>query len=366
MTRGAPARRRPAGATVRGGAAAATAPAGAARAAAAGATVARARSPAPPRPPAAAPPAARRRGYRRGSRCSWLSPSGRLRRLSDRPRGRRGRRGGRGLHEHRFRRVHRLSFPAGWKRVSEEPRVPGMRFGTRLCSPRQAPARTPRRRARPGAARRCSPRAARAACPAARPRPSRCAWTTFRRSATGARAAGLDGELQLYAVPTTRGVATVACTAPAGARSAAFRRDCENVAATLGCRSRRLPARPAPGVRAQSPDARRDEQAPRPGARSGSAGADTPDAQADALSTLAGFYRRAARTWRAPRSAPPTARPTSLAAALERTRLGLRERGGRGAGGRRAAYAEAGEREQGGERGRARAGQLEQLGYVFT
>ena len=44
---------------------------------------------------------------------------------------------------------------------------------------------------------------------------------------------GLDGSLQLYVVPTTRGVATVACTTPAGPEAAGFLTNCESVATGL-------------------------------------------------------------------------------------------------------------------------------------
>ena len=167
-------------------------------------------------------------------------------------------------------------------------------------------------------------------------------------------------------MPTTRGVATVACTAPAGAQSADFRRDCENVAATLelaGADAYPLGpseeyARTLSGVMSRLAAARRTvTQRLR--------GADTPDAQADALSTLSGFYRRAASTLAGTKVSPADrAANLAVAAALERTRAGYASAADAARAGNADAYAAAGRRIRAGERALGRAlAQLEQLGY---
>jgi hypothetical protein len=124
-------------------------------------------------------------------------------------------------------------------------------------------------------------------------------------------------------VPTDRGVATVACTAPRGAAGASFLRDCESVAATLelaGARPYALGPSAAyagtlRGVMTSLERAR----------RSGAADlgrADTPAAQAKAADALSEAYLRAARALAGAKVSPADAAANAaLAQALRETSL---------------------------------------------
>ncbi len=261
-----------------------------------------------------------------------------------------------------------LSFPAGWKRVSEEPEVPGVRFRDAMVLAPEAPAQA---RLVAGSTAGSGPTLLTpgllARLPGGAPEGEPVGLNDLEALRyRGLEPRGLDGGLQLYAVPTTSGVATVACTAPGGAQSADFRSDCESVAATLELAG----ADPYPlgpseeyaqtlnGVMSRLTAARRTgTQRVR--------GADTPDAQAAALSTLSGAYRRAASTL-ADTEVSPTDRTANraLTAALERTRAGYARAADAARAGDADAYAAAGKSISAGERALDRAlARLEQLGY---
>jgi predicted Ser/Thr protein kinase len=187
-----------------------------------------------------------------------------------------------------------LSFPARWRRVSEKPGVPGVRFKDPIVLAADAPRGARLVAGQVGAtgpallAPRLLPDSG---PPEGQPVRLNDVNALYYRAL---RPRGLDGTLQLYAVPTTAGVATIACTAPGGAQAAAFRRDCESVATTL----RLTGAEPYPlGPRREyAATLRRTLGELSRAQRSGTARlnrAGTPDAQAAAASALAGSYRRA-------------------------------------------------------------------------
>ena len=127
-----------------------------------------------------------------------------------------------------------LSFPAGWRRVSEEPGIPGARFDQPVVlAPASGRARLVAGQvAATGPA--LLPAGLLARLPGGAPdgepvHLGRLEALRYRNL----KPRGLDGSLQLYAVPTTRGVATVACTTPAGPEAASFLANCESVATSL-------------------------------------------------------------------------------------------------------------------------------------
>jgi hypothetical protein len=263
-----------------------------------------------------------------------------------------------------------LSFPAGWERVPEEPNVPGVRFRDPLVLAPDAPARArlvAGNVAASGPALLSAGLLDRLSGGAPQGEPVRLNDLEALRY-RGLEPGELAGQLQLYAVPTTRGVATVACTAPGGAQAAGFRRDCESVAATLELAG----AEPYPlgpsteyasrlrGVTSRLAAARRT-------GTERLRGADTPDAQAAALSTLAGVYRRAASAVADTRVSPADrAANLALAGALERTRAGYARAAEAARAGDSEAYSAAGEAVGAGQRAFARAlTGLERLGYVL-
>jgi predicted Ser/Thr protein kinase len=264
-----------------------------------------------------------------------------------------------------------LSFPAAWKRVSDQPQVPGVRFkepivlaagkpqGARLVAG-QVAGRGPELLSA-GLARRL---------PSGSPdaQPVRLGGVQALRY-RGLAPRGLTGALQLYAVPTTRGVATIACTGPAGTAGAAFRRDCESVATTL----RLVGAEPYPlGPRPEyARSLRRTLGALDQARRSGTArlaGADTPDAQAAAAATLAGSYRRASEAVAATEASPADAAANrSLAAALERTGSAYGAAAEAARANDEAAYADAASAVSKAQSAVRRAlDGFKQLGYVFS
>jgi len=263
-----------------------------------------------------------------------------------------------------------LSFPAGWKRVSEEPNVPGVRFRDPLVLAPDAPAQArlvAGNVAASGPALLSSGLLGRLSGGAPEGDPVRLNDLEALRY-RGLEPRELAGQLQLYAVPTTRGVATVACIAPGGAQAAGFRRDCESVAATLELAG----AEPYPlgpsteyasrlrGVTSRLAAARRTgtERLRR---------AETADAQAAALSALAGGYRRAASAVADTKVSPADrAANLALSGALERTRSGYARAAEAAGAGDGEAYAAAGQAVRAGQSALGRAlARLERLGYVL-
>ena len=191
-----------------------------------------------------------------------------------------------------------LSFPDGWKRVTEEPNVPGMRFsepivlsyadlrGARLNAgmvdaagptllPERFLARLPREPSRDDRVRLGRLEAYRYA---------------------GLEPGGADGPVTVYAAPTTEGVATVACVAPSGTETD-FGAECERVAATLALAGEDpLPLGPREDyARAAGAALKTLDAAVRSGTERLRA-ASSPGDQANAATDLAEAYRAAART----------------------------------------------------------------------
>jgi serine/threonine protein kinase len=153
---------------------------------------------------------------------------------------------------------------------------------------------------------------------------------------------GFARRVTVYVFPTSRGVATVACSADPPV-AAAFARDCDSAAAALTLREgEAYPLGPAPALaRALDrvlPSLARDRTA----LRGRLARARTPGGQVDVLGRLSAVHARAARAIGAPAS-PPQASP-----AVERLLGALRAA--------RDAYAGMARAARRGERGRFRAG----------
>jgi hypothetical protein len=180
---------------------------------------------------------------------------------------------------------------------------------------------------------------------------------------------GQDGTLQLYAVPTTEGVATIACTGPAGSAGADFRRDCESIATTLqlaGAEAYSLgpQADYARSLRATLGDLNR-------AASSGTAQlrqAGTPDEQAAAAASLAGDYRRAGEDVLSAEVSPRDAAANrSLGGALERTGSAYAAAAEAARANDQAAYAAAERRVTSSQRAvQAALREFEQLGYAVS
>jgi protein kinase-like protein len=211
-----------------------------------------------------------------------------------------------------------LSFPDGWRRSMEQAGVPGMRFSDAIELEPPGPAGA---RATAGMARGSGPtllpasfRSRLAEVPSPDD-PVRLGNADALRY-TGLAPEGLDGTATVYAAPTSRGVATVACVAPRGARD--FLADCEQVAATLELAGARpYPLGPSEQyARLLAGTTRALERSRADGARRLRA-ARTPDAQAGVAASLATAYERVSRRLRgaevSPREGAANAR---IAAAL--------------------------------------------------
>ena len=354
--------------TLRAGApAAATAPGGAA---AAGATAPA--GPAAPTAPAAAPPAERRRGLTGGmlalvavlgvaaAAAGYLIGSGGG--DSEEP--------SEPFTSSASAGTVGLSFPAGWQRVSEPPGIPGMRFDDPLVLEPQGQGRARLVAGQvPASGPALLPTQFLGRLPGGAPtgEPVRLNRLQALRY-EGLTPQGVDGQLQVYAVPTDRGVATVACTAPAGAAGDDFRRDCEGVATTLKLAgATAYPLGPSP---AYARRLRTVLTTLGPAQRSGAARlrrADTPEAQAAAADALESAYLRAARALEDAKVSPADAAANrALAHALEGTALAYQRAAGAARAGDEDPYSAAGralETEQA-ELRRALSS-LERLGYVL-
>lgn len=260
-----------------------------------------------------------------------------------------------------------LSFPASWERVSEEPRVPGVKLIEPLVLAPAAPAKArlvAGQVAADGPALLSSGLLERLPGGASDGEPVRLGKLEALRY-RGLEPRGLEGVLHLYAVPTTGGVATVACSAPA-ARAVAFLRECESVVTTLqlaGAEPYPLGPSAAYARRLRAALARLESARGAAGARLRRAS--TPDAQAEATDALAGAYDRSARAV-AGIEVSPADRGVKLALAGALERIG--DAYGRAAGAARTsdgeAYAAAGRAVRAGESALRRAmSRLERLGY---
>jgi Protein kinase domain len=134
----------------------------------------------------------------------------------------------------------------------------------------------------------------------------------------GVRLDGLDDTLSLYTVPTTRGVATVACVA-GGADSDAFLQQCENVASTLELTdAEAIPLGPGDEYVKALNGAMGRLNSARSGGLEDLRDATRPDDQARAATALSNAYRDAARTLRdAPAPPQDQAANAEIAGALE-------------------------------------------------
>ena len=263
-----------------------------------------------------------------------------------------------------------LSFPAGWRRVSEEPGIPGARFDQPVVlAPASGRARLVAGQvAATGPA--LLPAGLLARLPGGAPdgepvHLGRLEALRYRNL----KPRGLDGSLQLYAVPTTRGVATVACTAPAGPEAASFRGNCESVATSLqlsGAEPYALGPDPA-YARTLSATLGKLDRASRPAAAR-LRRADTPAAQANAAHALERQHLAASRALARARVSPADAGGNAtVAAALKAISLAYLRAGDAAKANDSGAYAAAGKalREEQARLKRALAG-LERLGYSVS
>jgi hypothetical protein len=261
-----------------------------------------------------------------------------------------------------------LSFPSGWKRIAGEPGVAGMSFsqpivlspaefpGARLVAgqvegtgptllPRDFLARLPDEPSRDDAVRLGELQAFR--YPGLTPR-------------------GTTERVTIYAAPTTEGVATVACLG--GPRAAAgFGQECERVAATLELTGGKpLPLGPRREYANAAGSALRRLDRSAAAARRRMRTARTPAAQSAAAASLAGAYRRAARSLSAAEVGPfERAANARLVTSLRRVGAAYARAGSAARRGNRGGYAAAGRsvRRAGAGLRRALAG-LAALGYA--
>jgi hypothetical protein len=217
-----------------------------------------------------------------------------------------------------------LSFPASWKRVSEQPDIPGMSFEEPVVL---APAGRGRSHLVAGQVAAGGPALLPAKFVARLPggapegEPVRLnGMEALRYDSLAPR--GLDGKLQLFAVPTNRGVATVACVA-GGARAADFRRDCESVATTLELAgAKAYPLGPTADYARTLSDAMARLDKARGSATKKLQQADNPDEQAAAAKALSAAYLRAGKTLAGAEVSPTSAAANrALSRALKATAL---------------------------------------------
>jgi hypothetical protein len=260
-----------------------------------------------------------------------------------------------------------LSFPDGWKRVAQEPRIPGLEFSQPIVL---APPTPPGARVEAGGTGGTGPTLL--------PKPFLATLKTppergdavqlgslqaFRYA--NLMPAGAAGPVTVYVAPTTEGVATVACAGPAGAQDAFFR-ECERVAGTLELTSGKplaLGPRDEYGKAVGAALGRLDGSAAS-GTKRLSA-ARTPTGQAAASRTLARAYARATRQVRAAPEGPhESAADSQLVNALRRVATGYRSAASAAASGNRGAYSASRRRVRRGGAAlrRAQAG-LTALGY---
>jgi predicted Ser/Thr protein kinase len=216
-----------------------------------------------------------------------------------------------------------LSFPAGFSRVSEEPDVPGVRFREPIVLAADTPAGA---RLVAGQVAASGPELLSEGLKRRLPDPSPSGETVRLSDFQALRypelqPRDLDGNLRLFAVPTTAGVATIACTGPGGNAGASFQRDCESIATTLQLRGAKAYTLGPQEAYARSLGRTLDRLSQ--AVRSATAelqDAGTPDEQAAAAASLAGDYRRASEAVLATEVSPRDAAANrALGGALERT-----------------------------------------------
>jgi hypothetical protein len=184
-----------------------------------------------------------------------------------------------------------LSFPAGWKRVAGAPAIRGLDFTDPLVLEGGAAAPG---RLTAGEVDATGATLLPAALHAGRGQAVSLGGLQALRY-RAVRAPGSSTPMTVYAVPTTSGVATIACS-PGATGAAAFLRTCDQVAGTL--RLIGVKAYPLGPSSAHARALTRELSAlktRRAGAERALAAAGTPKAQAAAAATLAGYYRTASR-----------------------------------------------------------------------
>jgi predicted Ser/Thr protein kinase len=264
-----------------------------------------------------------------------------------------------------------LSFPAGWSRVSEQPDVPGVRFRAPIVLAPDTPSGS---RLVAGQVAASGPELLSAGLKRRLPDPLPEGETVLLGDLQALRypklqPRGLDGGLSLYAVPTTAGVTTIACTGLAGSTGADFQRECESIATTL-----QLPAGDAYSLGPQEAYARslgRTLNQLNQAVSSGTAElrrAGTPGAQATAAAGLAGDYRRASEAVLGAEVSPRDAAANrSLGGALARTGSAYAAAAEAARSNDQAGYAAAQSRiRRSGQAVQAALGELEQLGYALS
>ena len=260
-----------------------------------------------------------------------------------------------------------VSFPDGWKRVAGSPEVPGLELSQPivLAPPTPAGARLETGET-DGAGPTLLPGGFLERLETAPKRGDAVRLGRLQAYRyTDLSPEGAAGRVTIYAAPTTRGVATVACTAPAAAGDA-FDADCERVAGTLeltGGKPLALGPRQdyakAMGEALGAADA-----AARPARRTLRA-ARTPAGQARAAVGLERTYRRAVRQVSAAPAGPyERVAHARVVAALRQIAVGYRGAASAARSGRRGAYATAGRRvRRGGTSLRRGLRELAALGY---
>jgi hypothetical protein len=180
------------------------------------------------------------------------------------------------------------------------------------------------------------------------------------------QAPGADRPLQLYAVPTSQGAATIACVGGAGAEAAAFRRECESVATTLRVTGATVyPLGPRPAYAASLRGALRRLERSEREAAARLKNASTREAQAAAAGDLAAVYTRAAQAVERIETGPAERGANgTLAAALLHTASDYAAAAKAARAGNEAAYADASRSVQNSQRRIARSLRaFQQLGY---
>jgi hypothetical protein len=182
----------------------------------------------------------------------------------------------------------------------------------------------------------------------------------------GLQPEGSAGSLTVYAAPTTNGVATIVCQAPAGDAGGEFLSECERVAASVQLTGgRALPLGPSEDYARALNSALADlDSARRAGSRR-LRDAGTPDAQATAARRLAGAYERAAgRLSRAPAGPAERVSHQAIVTAVRGTGRAYERLGAAAARGDQDAYRRAGTAiTQGEARLTRELRELDRLGY---
>jgi predicted Ser/Thr protein kinase len=264
-----------------------------------------------------------------------------------------------------------VSFPEGWRRVSEQPEVPGVRFRDPIVLAASAPSGA---RLVAGQVAASGPELLSAGLKRRLPDQSPSGETVRLGDIQALRypqlePRGLDGGLRLYAAPTTAGVATIACTGPAGSAGEAFQRDCEAIATTVHLTGATAYTLGPQESYAQNLGRILDRL--NRAVRSGTAElrqAGTPDEQAAAAAGLAGDYRRASEAvLQAEVSPRDAAANRSLGGALERTGSAYAAAAEAARGNNEAAYSAAQNRVRRSQRAiEAALADFEQLGYALS